>query len=185
VYSLIQRFWAPLPSCDIGCITAGMMWTADSDTNDMDYSQMIRGYEYLSGYHNPAKQTTSFTDQIRAIKECRDYLVVFCSNSTHGISLNTFNTDTIPEVGTEVTTISGQTVLDKNIGLHDSGSIAAIPNGGYLLITNEPGVRMFDGSQYSEDYAEDRLTKTLRTLQAGMACIYNAITGFVFWGLDE
>jgi hypothetical protein len=184
-YSLIQRFWTALPECDIGCITPGMMWVGLNGGTDIDYSQMLTGYEYLAGFHNAEKQTTSFKDQIRSVRPCPNTLAVVCGNSTHGIPLNQFNTETIPEVGVEVTTISGQVPIDLGIGLHDSGAIASVPNGGYALITNEPGIRTFDGTSYSPDYAEGRLTKILQTFQAGMACIYNTVTGFLFWGLDE
>jgi hypothetical protein len=186
-YPVNNRFWQPLPQCNLGSIAFGFMLTCARDDNYLYYSQISQGFEYWMGYYYPGLQQNIFKDSIRAIWETIDNFVIYGSLSTYIIPATMIieNRDDIS--GTNTLVLSGQTIVDPNIGCLDSGSIQDIDLGKQILITNEPAVRIFDGrkKQYSESLSEDKISDLLRTLETFTSSSYDPWNGYIFWGLIE
>lgn len=183
-FSLQNRFWVPLPDCDIGAIVNAFMFGAVRGEHKLYYSQMPAGQDYLAGYYNNLYQLTSFNDTVQHLSEFPDRLIVYCSHSTHGVPINTFDTVTVPEVGELVATLAGQNIIDHNVGLKDFGSVQKIDKGRERLMTSEPAYREFNGFEYSDNLAENRIMKKLDKLQAATASAYSRETGYLLWGKD-
>jgi len=181
---LRQRFWQPVPQCNVGVIVNGFMFTAATNDTKVNYSQMPTYFEYLAGQHNEAYQYAEVKDGIQELMEFPDKVVVFCNHSTHSLPTNNYTEQTVPDVGEVVVVISGQTVADHNIGT-TYGAIAKKDQNTAIVITREPAIRIFDGFKYGENLAADRLMKKLRALQAAYLVSYDAVNGFMFWGLDS
>ena len=184
-FSLQNRYWIQLPDCDVGAVVNAFMFCAVRGEHRMYYSQMPEGQQYLAGYYNNVYQLTSFNDTVQHLSEFPDHLVVYCSHSTHGVPINTFDAITIPEVGEVVAILSGQNIIDHNVGLKDFGSVQKIDKSRERLMTSEPALREFNGFQYSDNLAENRIMKKLDKFQAATASAYSRETGYLLWGKDE
>jgi hypothetical protein len=99
--------------------------------------------------------------------------------------LNVFDERKIEELGISIAVIAGQNVVDDSVGLLDYGSLANVDRGRHIMITNEPAIKVFDGYDYSENIASQRIMDDLRSLQAATSAIYHNIIGYVFWGNNE
>lgn len=184
-YPLYQRFFQPLPLGNIGTIAPGFMFTGTRDENYIYYSMIPDGFEYLTGYYHPYYQLTFVKDGIRAFGSFADKLAVYCVNTTSSIPLNVTSSVSIPNIGTEITVLAGLSLVDSGVGVLDYGSIASIEIGKQILITNEPAIRVFNGTTYSENLASQRIMKTLKSLQPATSAIYTPFMGYIFWGNDE
>lgn len=184
-YPLYQRFFQPLPLGNMGAVTPGFMFTGTRDENYIYYSMIPDGFEYLTGYYHPYYQLTFVKDGIRAFGDFADKLAVYCINSTSVIPLNVTSPVSIPDIGTEITTLAGISLVDSSVGVLDYGSIASIEISKQILITNEPAIRIFNGTTYSNNLASQRIMKTLKSLQPATSAAYTPFMGYIFWGNDE
>ncbi len=183
-FSLENRFWVPLPDADIGAIVNAFMFVAVRGEHRLYYSQMPAGQQYLGGYYNETYQTTSFSDTIQHLSEFPDRLIIYASHSTHGVPINTFDSVTIPNVGEFIAVLAGQNVIDHNVGVLDFGSIKKIDKSRERLLTSEPAYREFNGFEYTDNLAENRIMRKLEKLQAATASAYSRETGYLLWGKD-
>lgn len=185
-YSLQNRFFQPLPDCNMGVIVGAFMYVAVRDQNRVYYSQIPDSEIYRAGYYNADYQVVLFKDIVRLIREYPDRLVIFCAGSTHAVPTNVFDEEEVPEIGEVVAVVSGKFTVDHGIGLLDHGSVQQITHGRERMITNEFAVREFDGKAYSKiDYSYGRLRKKLMKLENSTASGYNRETGYLVWGLEE
>lgn len=189
-FLLQQRFWKELPIINTGIVVPGFMFCALRNNNKIYYSQMSLGYEYLAGYYNPAFQYETLDDSLTHFSHFPDMCVLYCATSTKRISINISNSKTVPGTLAVVTNISGVTSVDSEIGCLDFGSIRNIDIGRQILVTSEPGVRVFDGYRYSENLAIDEkgnghMMNSLRELQAATASSYDPNEGYILWGTDQ
>jgi len=58
------------------------------------------------------------------------------------------------------------------------------------MITSEPGIRAFDGYEFSDNLALDgegvgRIQNDLQTFQAAVAAGYDQLLGYIFWASDQ
>jgi uncharacterized protein YkvS len=189
-HQLQQRFWQELPIINTGIVVPGFMFCAIRDENKFYYSQMGLGREYLAGYYNPAYQYESLDDSMTAFANFPDMCVLYCSRSTKRIPVNISSQIIVPGTNAVVTVISGVTSVDAEIGCLDFGGIRDIGEGQQILVTSEPGVRIFDGYRYSQNLAIDGsgngyMLNELRLLQAALASSYDPIEGYVIWGTNK
>lgn len=182
--SLKQRFWQPLPQCNVGVVANGFMFSAATNDTKVYYSQMPTYYEYLAGQYNEAYQYAEMKDGIQELVEFPDKVIVFCNHSTLSLPTNNYEEQPIPDIGENVIVISGQTVVDHNIGT-TYGGVTKKDQNTAIVITREPAIRLFDGTKYGENMAADRLMNKLRALQAAYLTSYDPVNGFLFWGLDD
>ena len=182
-YSLLHRFWQPLPECDIGEVIPGFIFVMLRSGKNVYYGQMPRSKEYLCGYYNPI-QFTQLKDQIIKPSEFPDSLAIYCAHSTTTIPTNTWTTYNVNGV-ISVQLISGQNVVDHQLGIRDFGSMVKLPNGQDWLLTSEPAVRIFNGQEFSDNIAKDRMMSVLETFQPAVAVMYDPFNGVSIFGLDE
>lgn len=184
-FPLRMRFWEPLPASDSGLIVAGMLFTIVREEKKLYYGQVPTGYHYMCGYHSPDIQVHDLNDDTLTLSEHLDDLIIYCKNTTHAVSINTFDTESVPQVGETVIIITGSRVISHNIGARDYGAVCKLDQGADWVMTNEPGIRIFDGRKYSENLAEGRVSKLIERLKSPIACQYDPFNGVTFWGLDE
>jgi hypothetical protein len=184
-YPCYQRFYDKLPSADIVCYSAGFLFTALRNANYVYYSQVPEGFDYMVGYYHPAYQLAHIKDGIRAIKSLLDKIVVYGYNSTNIIPTNTYSSVTYNELGVFVAVVPNVTTIDEVVGCVAHGSIQKLENGNHILVTNEPAIRIFNGTTYSDNLATKKMMNILKTLQQSMMSMYSSLTGYLFWGTDE
>lgn len=184
-YPLYQRFYENIIDSNIGIICPGWLITALRDTNQIYYSQIPTGYEYLMGYHHPLYQISNVKDSIRAIEQVTDRAIIYCSSSTNVIPYNSVDEIRLDNIGIAVSILSNVMQVDSNIGVIDYNSIVNIDIGRQIMITNEPAIRIFDGVKYGPNIASQKFLKVLRKLQPSTTATYTPYMGYTFWGNDE
>jgi hypothetical protein len=179
---LQTRFYQELPVCNIGVIVPGFMVCAQRNGSFVFYSEMARDFEYTAGYYYIASQFAHFKDSIEQLAEFPDKVIIYCDNSTHEITTNNYITDVLENVGIVITTIAGQNVIDHQIGLLGRGSLQDYDYGKQIMVTNDHGVRTFDGNQYSENKAEYKFMKKMLNMFSAFSSSYDNVNGYVLWG---
>jgi hypothetical protein len=181
-YPLFQRFYQQLPVSTHAKIIPGWMVVSKDNDYYMYQSQMPEGYEYLTGYYHPAYQFTRFEDMVKGYGMLLDKLVIYCRHSTYIIPTNVISSVSIEELGIDISLLSQQVLVDANIGLTDKNSLCDIELSKQMMITNDFGIRVFDGNTYSENYATQKIENDLRKMNKNFSAIYSPYAGYIFWG---
>lgn len=179
---LFGRFFEALPPANLGIVVPGFMFTCQTNGNNILYCGMEKDFEYLTGYYYPKSQFAYIKDSINAIREYPDRLIVFCKNTTHEIPLNNFQIEEISSIGVSITTIVGQNVIDQNIGVAGRGSIKPYGYGEEIMVTDDGGIRTFDGQRFSDNLVENRIMKEMLKMQSEFAASYDEENGYIICG---
>ena len=185
-----NRFWEPLPNSDLMAFAPGFLFVACRDDVVVHYSQFSQNFEYLGGHYYEPFQNAPIEDRITGLESFPEQTIVYASRATWRINTNTSNIVRIPEVGEAIAVISGIALADGDIGILDDGGIQQVEKGQQIVITSEPGIRIFDGFNYSENLVIDRngrpmFLDDLEDLHALYASAYDKIMGFIFWGVPK
>jgi hypothetical protein len=186
-FGLRTRFLEPLPEVNRGCIVPGFMVVGNKNESTIYYSPMAMGdFEtrtYNTGYHNPSKQfDNKIEDKIQDIRKYPDSVVVLCANSrwvtstTNPISsLNStygINDALLPNF-----------VLNDNIGVNQTGSIAEVDVGQEIMITSEAAVRFANNTKFgTENLADAQVAGTIAKISMLVRAHYNPYSGYIIWG---
>lgn len=189
-YALEHRIWEPFDTMDMGAIVPGFMIVASYEGYELQYCQIGIYKEYLAGFHNKYYQTSPLKDAVTSLQEFPDRLIIFCSSSTLWAPTNVSQTIPVGDTGLFVTTLAYVDVADKVIGVKDPSSIVTLPDGIQIVITNEPGVRIFDGIRYGPNLALDPEGRSyvladLQKLQSAVAAGYEPQLGYLIFGTED
>jgi hypothetical protein len=154
-WQLYQRFHLPLPSLETGIVLPGYIAVSRAGVDEIHYSQLSTNREYLGGYYNPYYQMMPIKDSITALREFKDRMVIYCANSTFWVATNVSLAAEVPSIGEYVSVLPGVNSLDLRVGVKDKGSIHRLPDGREIVVTSEPGLRICNGSSFSENFAVD------------------------------
>lgn len=177
-----NRFWEPIPDCDIGVEIDGFFISAVKGGKAIYQTQLANSY--FAGYYDPEFQIDTVPDSIQALRSYPGTLSAICSQSTISWSTEVTGTDSRPEVGLSTTFLSQRRPVDYQIGTMFPESIAAVHEGIDILFTNGCEIRLFDGKDYGPNIAEDKTMKLLRKLQPVGASSYDANGGYYLWGTE-
>jgi len=175
---LQNRLWEPIGNGSLGVISSGFLFGAARGEQTLYYSQMPEGLEYMAGCHNPEFQSMIIRDAINVLLEFADYVTVGCQNSTHNIAVNTFENQTIEQVAVVVAVLSGAMLRNDSIGMKAAIKADA---GNALVVTTEPGVRIYDGLSYGKNLIEGRIVTIIRQYNSVYALSYDAVNGLMMW----
>ena len=189
-HTLPNRFHEPFPTIDTGVVVDGWIFCVLRAENEFCYCNLPLTREYLGGYYRPDLQSHPTKQGVVEMEEFPDKVVIYCTNSTRFTPTNISMKVEEPAVGESIPVITGVNMLDPRIGLKDPGSIQPLKDGKQVIITSEPGVRIFDGKRYSEDFSLDSegrgyIKEDLQKLQAAVATGYEEKLGYLVFGSDE
>lgn len=190
-YALENRYMDALPSIS-GLIkkTPGFIFVAPRGGKTISYGQIGYGLDYQMGYYNPRFQYENLDDVIVALRKLPDILVILCSTKTRRIPVNISKSVPIPGTDAIVSVVTGITDVDEDIGCVDEGSIGEFGESALIFITNEPGLRVFDGYRYGPNMLIDQQTRDwmirddFRNLQSAVSAFYDADEGYVVFGTN-
>lgn len=185
VYALQNRFFTPMPGGCLGKNTANLLTVTSPGLNILYYCAADVNYRHHAGYHYASKQREIFQDGIYSVTECKDTLSIKCANSTRAVPINQFGAYVIEKAGTAIITLTGQQMIDERVGVKHHGGVCVIERSLQIVITGEPAIRIFDGSQYGENLADQRIQKILEACQAAYAMAYSPIDGVHIWLLED
>ena len=183
-YVLNQRFWEPLPYSDDGIIIAGFMVTIRRNYGHVYYSQMPVGFEYLAGQYYSPFQYLYIKDNIQLLTEHSSRIIVWCKNSRYGIPTDVTETKEQKSVGTSYTVLPNQYIIDNFVGINDYSGWCYVDNDVVFFITNEPGCRVFNGEEDSEDLAHGRISSDLIKMFPYYSVSYDMFNGVTIWGKE-
>lgn len=174
-----------LPAVDFCIISNGFLFAADENGTVVYTSPMPEYYEENVGYYYPGVHQATVQDKIKALVQTTDSLIVFCEGSIKQIDINSFDSQKIEEIGISLTTITGTTDIDKNIGVSDRSAILNTELGSILFISTEPAIRTIQGNKVDKtNLAEMRIMDALRTYDAKYILHYDRCNGFLMWFRD-
>lgn len=177
-----NRFWAPLPNCDIGVELDGFFASAVKGESAIYFTQLAN--TYLAGYYDPEFQVETVEDSIQALRVYPSLLSAICSQSTVSWPTEVTGTDSRPEIGSSVTFLVQKKPVDYKIGTNFPESIVSVHEGIDIMFTNSCEIRLFNGQDYGPNLAEGKNMKKLRRLQPMGAASYDPIGGYYLWGTD-
>lgn len=185
-WDLRSRLMDPLPYGDIGDIGFGFLFAANEGGDEVVYSELPDLYEELAGFYKADAQVTRLSDAIYAVEAMKNVVAVVCSSSTTSLLMNTVNTFEIADLGIAFSIVGGQNTVDRFVGSRARSSIVHTPRGYLMMVTSEPGIRAFDGSQYSANLAENRIMDQLKQLDPSkVVAYYDPYNGYIFWSYQE
>jgi hypothetical protein len=76
-------------------------------------------------------------------------------------------------------------MIDYIIGLKNKIWFKKLPDGRDFLITSEPAVRIFDGTKFSDNLAQDRYMKVIEAMQDEGVITYDQFNGLTIFGRDD
>lgn len=177
-----NRFWEPLPNCNIGVEIDGFFLSAVRGGKDVYETQLAN--PYFAGYYDPEFQVESVQDSIQALRVYPFLAAAICSQSTISWSTEITETDSRPGIGSSVTFLAQKKVVDFSIGTSFPESIVPVHEGVDILCTNNCEIRLFNGKEYGPNICEGKIMKSLRKLQPKGAASYDAIDGYRLWGTE-
>ncbi len=186
-YLLVNRFWTALPSGGLGVINSGFMVVASRVDIKAYYSQFITTYNYLAGHYYSEWQYVDFKDRLISIQEMPNQIIFFCTKSTWRTETNVSSSVDDARTGESIPILPGHDIIDETIGALDQGGITNYGTGQKIVITSEPGIRLFDGYRYGENLVTDEhgrgyILKTIQQMRSRFDCIYEPnLYGFIFW----
>lgn len=183
IYWLKNRFWQPIPNCDVGVEIDGFTISAVRGGKSIYETQLAD--PQFAGYYDPEFQIDTIQDAIQALREYNGVLAAICSQSTTTWSSELTGTDSRPGIGSTVSFLAQRKVADYRIGTNSPGSIVSITDGIDILFTNNSEVRLFDGKAFGANLAEGKTMKLLRRLQMVSAASYDPIGGYFIWGTNS
>jgi hypothetical protein len=181
-YQLQSQFASPMPNADIGALVPGFLATAKEDEVTGYYTQYNPDARYLVGHYQSDENFFVVDDPIKELQKMPDHLIVFCRNMTWKFQTNVIN----ESLGTGI--LSGQSVVDEKLGVSDRAGVIAMGIGLKIVITNEPGIRTFDGYRYGENMliegaGRGLLKRDFEKLQRQIVAYYEPnLYGVIFYG---
>jgi len=180
-FSMVNRFFSPLPNCNTGAVSGAFIFGAVRDTPNVVYSQIPDDMDYYGGYYNEAYQVDNMKGAIQRLSEFEDRVAVYLKNSTLYIPTNSYGTKKIDAVGEVVIITLGHYELSGDFGVNHHSSVFRVAKGRDIVINSDGGVRFCDGSKYSDNLAQDRLMTRLKKIQAPVSIHYHPLTGLLIW----
>jgi hypothetical protein len=182
LYFLQTRFFKPLPNGKLGAVIAGAYFTAPYKASEFYYCQLYSMFRF--GIYHPAFQLNSTpVGSITRLKGYSNSLIIFGKNFTYYLDPTVSVNAGESLVGEYILSFGDPRLLTGLIGVIDEGSCAPMGDGTEVMMTGEPGVRIFDGQKYSENLADGLIQNTsISKLFYSVILDWNNRKGIKIWG---
>lgn len=180
---LKNRYWVPLPQNGIGVLMQNFLVVAQPDVRDYYFSETGVDSGQLLGYYHPGGQfNDKLNDVCTGFERQEELLIIKTKHGTHRVNTQVaypFGDESLTE---RPLTLPDPEPLDDSIGFDTQSGTAALENGMRLLVTNEKGVRALGGSQFSDNYAAERIQESILNGQRQRAILaYDRDVGAFMW----
>ncbi len=181
---LKARYYEPLPINGIGQLMQNFLVVAEPGVRDYYYSETAIDSGQLTGYYRPDGQLNDkLNDVVTGFERQEELLIVKTRHGTHRVNTQVafpFGDEALQE---RPLALPDPEPLDDSIGFDTQSGTAPLENGARLLVTNEKGVRALGGSEFSDNYAAERIQESdLDGLEQRMILAYDRELGAVAWG---
>lgn len=177
-YIAQNRLYTPLPTSEVIAVSPNKLFSRSSNT--VHYSAFDVSFRHLVGYHYELSQREVLSQPINEMSVVNDILTIKSNHETRGIDLNSERSEVIDALGTAIVICSSNYMIDEEKGVKHFSSLCRRGKELQIVITGEPGIRYFDGREYGDNLATDRIQKTLDQLETLFSCWYDPVNGFTF-----
>ena len=180
-FPLNTRFFDQMPNTNIAAYYNGILLSAKFGETSMAFSDCIELHKM--GYKNATRQINDSLERaITSIKVVNGYFTI-TSEDTHIINPAQNITGGDPNQGEAYTILQDPILIAKGVGsTHQSKWIEGLPDG-LGLVTNEPAVRIFNGTGYGPNLAEGFIQRTkLQRLDSLVLGVFDKHSGLYLWG---
>lgn len=172
----------PMPDNNIAAYTNGIYIAASRDKQFLDYSNAIDIARF--GYHNESKQANNFIqDGVKAIIASKGGFSVMSPINTYLINPQQAYTAGDKTIGEAYSVLPDPELVASGRGATHQSKFSKGPDGGYVVSTNEPAIRIFNGTQYGEDMSDGKIKRNeIQKLDSMMLLAYDSNSGVYVWG---
>jgi len=183
-FPLRTRFWKSLPSTSLGVVTPGFIILASRGFGNVYYGQT--GNLYDIGYHHTMQQSNMIKDGITSLSNIAKTVSVKTNGSTYAF-LPTRNYQAgNPKFNESFFMLQDPELINEHIGTAQDSHCVRIDSNNELVFTNEPAIRFFNGSEYSDNVSESVIqNKYITKFFKKLILHYNGNMGVYLWGYNE
>lgn len=146
------RFWSPIPEGDEIWVDSGHMFVFKKNTSMVYYCD-IGSREWWAGQYRADHQFFVLPAECVGARIFPGMINFFCKGKTLGLALNVATEAGNEDVGEHISKLNEPTIIDDDVGVASSEHMRAlvpIRQGLLIGLTDEPAVRLFDGTGWSE-----------------------------------
>jgi len=181
-WPLKTRFYKPIISSPVAAYTQGIFVTAVEGNSDLEYI----GTEdiYRIGYnHSVYQRNNSLEDGVRCLMSVNGVFAAFTPTKTYQINPRNFEVIEERRFGTYYILMPEPKLIHGTIGTLDQFRWRQAGRGNVVIITNEPGVRFFNGNSFDKNVAVGLVQNSqLSMMDKNLILHFNPTTGVEIWG---
>jgi hypothetical protein len=180
-WPLPNRYQVPLEEGSVNCYCGGMLFSGMRGGSKYTYGDASE--KYLAGYYSEGHQyDDTIHDGLQSFTPETGHVTIRGSVKTYKQSLTSAMYVGENRVGESVRKLYSPEVVDSSIGTIGDGGLMHLESGAELVVTNEPEVRIFDGSQYLDGYAKRRIKESeLNKAKPAYITAYHRSCGAFIW----
>ena len=171
---LNKLFYVPIPDSLIGSVSDGVVFVQNGTESRVN--QSFTGVFERTGYYFEGSQFEEINGKLVEMVNLGSFTSVICENRTYLADNSSFErNDEIygGDIGNSVFTLNPFTLIDSNIGVRDKGTISLIDQSRIIAVNNDGGVRIFDRSWNTTDFARDKVSTETKRLVNGSCSIFH------------
>jgi hypothetical protein len=183
-WPLQTRFYETFPNVNIATYDDGILLGAERDKTEIHYTTSDDIY-HLGVYRTTVQRNDKLMDGVRSLFAVAGVLAILTQNETH--YLNPKQSEVVEnEFGEYYTKLADPILVQKNIGATHWLKFAPGSKGDIAVLTSEPALRFFNGTEYSKDYSNGAIKITeLQRMNEFMVIDYDPIAGINIWGRKD
>lgn len=181
---LKTRGFIPIPSGLVGEVTPSFIFVSKYGTKKVYYSSYGDVLE-RAGYYYEATQFFNLNDGVNALVGNPDTIVALCNNSTYRTNLYTQRNIGNSSLGESISQLEAFTLVDENIGVNDSGSIAKIDFGRFIAHCSDSTIRIWNYQNWGNDLAKFKVSKEIRRIVGSSIGVYHPDGYYILWYRDN
>lgn len=182
-WPLRTRYYTQMPYSNLAVYNNGIIIEAITDKGEVYYSDAL---ELRSmGYHHENNQTIkSIEEGIRTVFIVNNMFTICTVLNTYTINQSQGIVQEDDDGGYWVA-LPSPTIAKHGIGTARQYCVTDGPDGTKLVYTNEPAIRTFNGFEYGENLAKDKImSKGLQKMSYNVILDYDKVSGIHIWGKE-
>lgn len=175
---LKTRFFRANPAVNVGVITPGWMMTGLG--NMVYWCALGLSQQYVLGVSHPTYQTQEIGSDVVAFGATYSMLTIFTRHTTYTTQTNLDIKYNDTANGNVIYTLPQPVIADAAIGVREPTCVLKHDRDMLVTINSDGGVRTWNGYQYSEDMAYQKIKKLL-VAAARTTLGYDTQYGVLIW----
>lgn len=182
-----RRFCEPFEPSNVAILDYGAFIVTKRDGSEYEYCSTA-DKPYSICYCRKDFQKVRVDGGVTAIASFNGSAGIFGKSSTRSLALTKYTDKGNKEVQEFVMVLDEARVVSRETGVRLWKLLAFVPGAGIVAVTNEPAVRIFNGSSWGSDYSVgqsgiDAVGPLIRKIDSRypMAATYSREDGLLFW----